>query len=100
MPPRSTPRNYASIMVSIGLSSSAENRAALAAVLASRFDSPLIGIAAEEAMLPYYEDGLGAARPILIENERKTAAEDLAQAETNFRRGVAGLHGIEWRSGI
>ncbi|QEL27192.1 universal stress protein (plasmid) [Bosea sp. F3-2] len=100
MNPSSTTRNYASIMVCVGLSSHAENHVALAASLASRFGSLLIGIAAEEATLPYLEDGLATARPILVENARNAAMEDLAQAETNFRRGVGHLPDIEWRSNI
>jgi len=96
----SSTRNFASIMVCVGLSSRAENRVALAASLASRFGSRLIGIAAEEAAVPYLEDGLGAAQPILVENARNDAMEDLAQAETNFRRGVGSLPDIEWRWNI
>lgn len=90
-------RNFASIMVCVGLSSGAENRVVLAASLASRFGSRLIGVAAEDAAVPYLEDGLGTARPILVENARNAALEDLAQAETNFRRGVGFLSDIEWR---
>ena len=93
-------RNFASIMVCVGLSSGAENRVALAASLASRFGSRLIGVAGEEASLPYLEDGLGTARPILVENARAAAMEDLAQAETNFRRGAGSLQDIEWRWSI
>lgn len=95
-----TTRNFASIMVCVGLSSGAENRVALAASLAARFGSRLIGIAAEEAALPYLEDGLTIARPILVENARNAALEDLAQAETNFRRGAGHLPDIEWRCDI
>lgn len=93
-------RNFASIMVCVGLSSGAESRVALAASLASRFGSHLIGVAAEEASLPYLEDGLGTARPILVENARAAAMEDLAQAEANFRRGAGSLQDIEWRSNV
>ena len=85
-------------MVCLDLSSSAEDRVALAATLASRFGSRLIGIAAEEAALPYLEDGLAAARSILVENARTAAMEELARAETNFRRGAGHLPDIEWRS--
>lgn len=100
MIPEPATRNFASIMVCMGLSSSAENRVALAASLAARFGSRLIGIAAEEAALPYLEDGLAIARPILVENARNAALEDLAQAETNFRRGAGHLPEIEWRGAI
>ncbi|MBN9457412.1 MAG: universal stress protein [Bosea sp.] len=93
-------RDYASIMVCVGRPRRAENRAALAASLAARFGSHLIGIAAREATLPYLEDGLATARPILIENARNAALEDLAQAETNFRRGAGTLPDLEWRSDI
>lgn len=93
----STTRNFASIMVCIGPSSATENSVVLAASLASRFGSRLIGIAAEEATLPYLEDGLGAARPILVENARNAAMDNLARAETNFRRGAGHLPNIEWR---
>jgi hypothetical protein len=84
-------RNFASIMVCVGPSNDAENRVALAVSLASRFGSRLIGVAAEEAAIPYLEDGLGTARPILVENARKAAMEDLGQAEANFRRGAGSL---------
>lgn len=96
----SSSRSFASIMVCVGLSNAAENRAALAAALASRFGSRLIGIAAEEVAIPHLEDGSVAVRSILVENARNAALDDLGQAETNFRRGAGHLPDIEWRSGI
>jgi nucleotide-binding universal stress UspA family protein len=93
-------RNFASIMVCVDLRSSAENRVVLAASLAARFGSRLIGIAAEAATLPYLEDGLAITRSILVENARNAAMEDVARAEMNFRRGAGHLRDIEWRSDI
>lgn len=100
MKPSSFTRNYASIMVCVGRSSRAEKRVALAAALAARFGSRLIGVAAEDATLPYLEDGLGRAHSILVENARNAAMEDLSQAETNFRRSAGHLPDIEWRCNI
>jgi len=93
-------RTYPSLMVFVDPSSHAESRVALSGSLASRFGSRLIGVAAEEAAIPYLEDGQAAARSILVENARNAAAERLAQAESNFRRGAGHLSDIEWRSDI
>lgn len=91
---------YASVMVPLNLGEGAADRVELAASLAERFGSRLIGIAAEDFVLPYIGDGLASVDAILIEDARRTAAENLAKAEAVFRQTASRLNDIEWRSAI
>lgn len=91
---------YASIMVPLNLGEGAEDRVKLAASLADRFGSRLIGIAGEELVLPYLGDGLSGMDATLIEDSRRTAAEDLAKAETVFRRAAGAINDVDWRCAI
>lgn len=91
---------YASIMVPLNLGEGAEDRVKLAASLANSFGSRLIGIAAEDLLLPYMGDGLSGVDATLIEDARRTAAENLAKAETIFHRAADPLNDIDWRCAI
>lgn len=91
---------YASIMVPLNLGAGAEDRVKLAAALAERFKSRLIGIAAEEFVVPYIGEGTASVDAILIEDAKRTAAENIAKAETLFRRNAGSLNDIDWRCAI
>ena len=92
--------DYASIMVPLNLGSGAADRVKLAASLADRFGSRLIGIAAEDFILPYVGDGLASVDAFLIEESKRAVSEDLARAEAIFRKAADGLKDIVWRSAI
>jgi nucleotide-binding universal stress UspA family protein len=94
------PSTYASIMVTLNLGVDAEDSVKLASSLATTFSSRLIGVAAEEFVMPYYGDGAIAVDPAIIEQAKREAAENLAKAETVFRRAAGTISDIEWRSAI
>ncbi len=91
---------YASIMVPLNLGVGAEDRVKLAASLAERFKSRLIGIAAEECVVPYISEGTESLDAILIEDAKRRAAENIAKAETLFRRHAGSLNETDWRCTI
>lgn len=91
---------YASIMAPLNLGAGAEDRIKLAASLAERFKSRLIGIAAEEFVLPYFGDGTASVDAILIEEAKRAAVENIGKAETLFRRNAGSLNDIEWRCAV
>lgn len=91
---------YASIMVPLDLGEGAADRVELAASLAERFGSRLIGVAAEDYVLPYLGDGFSGVDAILVENAKRAAAEDIAKAETVFRQSAGRLNDIDWRCAI
>jgi nucleotide-binding universal stress UspA family protein len=91
---------YASIMVPLHLGAGAEDRVRLAASLAERFKSRLIGIAAEEFVVPYIGEGAMGVDAVLVEEAQRTAAENIARAETLFRRNAGKLNDIEWRCAV
>lgn len=91
---------YASIMVPLNLGAGAEDRVKLAASLAERFKSRLIGIAAEEVVIPYVGEGTASVDAMLFEQAERTASEDIAKAETLFRRHAGNLNDIDWRCAL
>jgi len=91
---------YASIMVPLNLGEGAEDRVKLAASLAHGFGSRLIGIAAEELVLPYMGDGMSGVDATLIEDARRTAAENLGKAKALFHQAAEPLGDIDWRCAI
>ncbi|MGO4672878.1 universal stress protein [Bosea sp. 2YAB26] len=101
-PARAKPSSisYVSIMALVYPGPDAEGLIGLAASLAHRFSSRLIGIAAEDFVLPYYGDGAVAMDPILVENAKRAAAENLIEAEKVFRRAAGTTSRIEWRSTV
>jgi nucleotide-binding universal stress UspA family protein len=91
---------YASIMVAVDVGPAAEDRVRLVGLLADRFSSHVIGIAAEDIPSPlYYEAGIGIG-PGIVEIEERGAREELAKAESIFRAGIGMRNNIEWRQGI
>lgn len=91
---------YASIMAPVHLGPGAESAVALAAGLAGRFSSRLIGVAAEDIVLPYYGDSVAALDAVLVEDAKRATAEHLEQAEVLFRRAAKGCPLQEWRAAV
>ncbi len=92
--------SYASLMVPVHLGGNAEGPIKLAALLADRFTSRLIGVAAAEIVVPYYGDSISAADALLHQNAEQTAGEEVARAEALFRRTAGNSSAIEWRSSL
>jgi nucleotide-binding universal stress UspA family protein len=91
---------YASIMVPLNLSAGAKDRVTLAAGLAERFSSRLIGIGAEDFVLPYAADATASVEALLVEDAKRAAQENLQKAERVFRSAAHPLNDIEWRSAM
>lgn len=91
---------FASIMVPLNLGAGAADRVKLSLSLAERFGSRLIGIAAQDIVVPYMGDGTASIDELLIEQARQAATDDVAKAEETFRRTAGHYNGIAWRSGI
>jgi nucleotide-binding universal stress UspA family protein len=92
--------SFATVMVSVDIDGESDARIRLAAQLADRFASDLIGISA--AILPPYPAETGYfVTGLAVERERRDIEAALARAEMTFR-GIAGVDrkGLEWRSGI
>ncbi|MDR6870375.1 nucleotide-binding universal stress UspA family protein [Bosea sp. BE125] len=92
--------SYASLMVPVHLGGNAEGPIKLAASLADRFTSRLIGVAAAEIVVPYYGDSISAADALLLRKAEQTAGEEVARAEALFRRTAGNSSAIEWRSSL
>jgi len=100
MPQSASPTSYASVMVAMDRGASAAARARLAADLADRFSSRLIGIAAEPIAEPLYFEVPVSGVAGIIELEQRRAAEDIAAVEATFR-GIAGPHRtVDWRHAL
>lgn len=91
---------FASIMVPLNLGVGAADRVKLSLSLAERFGSRLIGIAAQDIVVPYMGDGTASIDELLIEQARQAATDDVAKAEETFRRTASHYNGIAWRCGI
>jgi nucleotide-binding universal stress UspA family protein len=91
---------YATVMVHVDLNGASDGRIRLAATLAGRFESTLIGISA--CMLPPYPaEGAYFVTPEYVEEERRDMAAALKRTEDAFRTIVgADRPKIEWRSDI
>lgn len=98
--PPSASLAYASIMVAMELEASAERRAKLAADLADRFSSRLIGVAAQEIVSPLYFETPAAEVTSIIELEERQAAQQMARAESTFRRVAGTRERVEWRQAL
>jgi nucleotide-binding universal stress UspA family protein len=91
---------YGNILIPIDADDRVASRILLAANLANRFRSHLIGISARLVMTPlYFEFPSGDAGGI-IELETKRAEEQLASAEALFRKLVGKRPAMEWRQGL
>lgn len=91
---------FASVMVPLNLGAGAADRVRLSLSLAERFGGRLIGIAAQEFVVPYLGDGAVGVDALLIDEARKAAGEDLDKAEAIFRRVAGHYNDIVWRSAI
>jgi len=94
------PWTYVSIMVPMDLEPHAEARAKLAADLADRFSSRLIGIAAQPIQAPLYFEAPVEGVAGIVEIEERRSKEDLAKVEAVFRRAVGARNRIEWRQAL
>jgi nucleotide-binding universal stress UspA family protein len=91
---------YASIMVPMDLDPAAERRARVAAGLADRFSSRLIGIAAQPVVAPLYFEAPSPGVVSITELEERRAVEEMAKAEAMFRRAVGNRTAVEWRQAL
>lgn len=91
---------YASIMVPLNLAAGARYRVEVAADLAERFGSRLIGVAAEDFVLPYVADATAAVDALLIDEAKRVVTENLDKAELLFRASAGQMKALEWRSAI
>jgi nucleotide-binding universal stress UspA family protein len=83
-------------MVAMDAGPDADTRARLAAALAVRFSSRLIGVAARPITAPLYFETPVPGLSSMIEVEERRAIEEIAKAEAMLRR-AAGNTGLEWR---
>jgi nucleotide-binding universal stress UspA family protein len=83
-------------MVPVDLGPYAPERLALAGSLADRFDSLLIGTAAQRPIPAYGEES--AADAELVESEQRRVDEDLTEVERVFRANSAARNRVEWRA--
>ena len=91
--------SYSTIMVQVDLDSSSEARLQVAAKLAQRFDSTLVGITAGDVQPLYFLDG-GAAQE-LLEKDRAALEAQMAARQQDFRRKLAGYSkSVQWRSAL
>jgi nucleotide-binding universal stress UspA family protein len=88
--------SYASVMVHVDTGRHAEDRVRLASAIAERFAAWLIGVSAEEIIMPTYPETPSFIEERLIKDEQRRIAEDLAGAEAMFRR-TATTGRLEWR---
>lgn len=93
-------RSYASILVPMDLTVDAERRAGLAANLADRFSSRLIGAAAHPIAAPMYVEVPVAGVVSTVEIEEGRARENLAKAEAAFRKAAGSRNAVEWRQAV
>jgi nucleotide-binding universal stress UspA family protein len=91
---------YSTVMVHVDVDGTSDARIRLAAGLADRFMSTLIGISAC-ILPPYPAEGAYFVTRELIEEERRDMAVSLKRAEDAFRTQAGpDRAGIEWRSAI
>lgn len=92
--------SYATIMVHVGDDVHADARLKLAAKLADRFDSALVGFAAEERRPLFVTDGIVADGEV-ADRENKEIVDRLAAKEKHFRDLVAGAQQqVDWRAAV
>ena len=88
---------YRSILVHVDVNDGAASRVRLAANLADKWGSFLIGAAAIEQYLSLYGDGT-MLTPGLFEQEKKRTDDFLAATGQTFRRETAGLRTTDWHT--
>jgi nucleotide-binding universal stress UspA family protein len=87
-------------MVSVDLEPEADNRIKLAADLAGRFSSRLIGVAAQDILPPLYFAYPVEGIPSPADLSERNAKAALAKAEALFRRDASAAKSTEWRSAV
>jgi nucleotide-binding universal stress UspA family protein len=93
-------RSYANILIAMDLGPETERRAELATNLADRFSSRLIGVAAHPIAAPMYVEVPVKGVVSSLEIEEGRAKENLAKAETVFRRIAGSRNNVEWRQAV
>ncbi len=91
--------SFATIMVHVDVDGGSEARVGLAAGLADRFASTLIGISAC-ILPPYPAEGAYFVTPDFVEQERRDMAASLKRAEEGFLSVAGTQRKVEWRSDI
>ncbi len=87
------------MMVHVAVDAASDARIRLAAALADRWSSILIGVSA--CMLPSYPaEGAYFVTPEFVEEERRAMAASLKRAEEGFRAIAGAGRAVEWRSEI
>lgn len=89
---------YSAFLVHVDVKKTSAGRLKLAAGLAARFDARLIGVAAEEFILPYYGDMSGYVDAGIVDLERKRIDDDLKGAEKLFTAAMGPKVKSEWRA--
>jgi nucleotide-binding universal stress UspA family protein len=89
--------SFATMMVHVDVHGGSDGRIRLAARLADRFASTLIGISAC-ILPPYPAEGAYFVTPEFVEGERRDMMASLKCAEDGFRTAAGAEHKIEWRS--
>ena len=89
---------YSAFLVHVDVKKTSAGRLKLAAGLAARFDARLIGVAAEEFILPYYGDMSGYVDAGIVDLERKRIDDDLKGAEKLFNAAMGAKIKSEWRA--
>jgi nucleotide-binding universal stress UspA family protein len=98
--PPAAANGYASILLPMDLDPKTESRARLAVDLADRFDSRLIGVAAQPMTAPLYFEAPADGVASILEIEEKRAKEDLGKTEALFRNIAGSRNNIEWRQNL
>jgi nucleotide-binding universal stress UspA family protein len=88
---------YSNIMVPVSLGSDSEQRIMVAADLADGFGASLTGIAGHRPILPI-DSVMNFLDARILDGAQQRADEDLAAAETLFRRVTGTRNDLEWRS--
>lgn len=95
-----SPSTYASIMIPMDPEPDAECRVRVAATLADRFGSRLIGVAAHPIVAPLYFETPVPGIASAIELEERQAQREMAAAEAVFRRVSGTRAQCEWRQAL
>jgi nucleotide-binding universal stress UspA family protein len=91
------PCKYGSILVSVDVATSCQARVKIAVELSERFESCLIGCAAQPIVGPLYFETIATGVETFAELEERRAADALAEAKDRFLRDAGAYHRIEWR---
>lgn len=92
---------YASLAVHFDLTPAAHDRGRLAVDLADRFGAHIVGLAAEQMLLPIYGDlGGPHVAATIAEDEQGRVEEELAGAYAAFKTVVGARNNVEWRQAL